>query len=167
MPGLGIVPREVIARMVTRSAPGSGCGSSTKAMVGWSTAASPATDRPPTVAQVRAQYVYSAGPGSQVLAGRTDTDHAVPYPDGPTAIGNLLPNDRTWHNGHTRQQLSVSVGDDGAVKWTSVLGQSRTVTSYDYRMHVAEEPEPGEKGRTSPGLGTFRTTSHPLLAPAR
>ena len=77
--------------------------------------------------------MFSVGPGSQVPAGRTDTDHPVPYPQGPTRIGNLVPNDRTWHNGHTRRQLSVTVDDKGTVTWTSVLGQSRTVTPHDYR----------------------------------
>jgi hypothetical protein len=86
------------------------------------------------IAQVRAEYIHSVGPGSHVLAERTDTDHAIPHPDGPTQIGNLLPNDRTWHNGHTRQQLSVTVDHSGPVTWTSVLGQTRTVNPYDYRM---------------------------------
>jgi hypothetical protein len=94
------------------------------------------------VAQVRAEYVYSVGPGSQVLAGRTDTDHAIPYPDGPTQIGNLIPNDRTWHNGHTKEQLSVTVDDSGSVTWTSVLGQSRTVNPYDYLMEDPPEDAP-------------------------
>ena len=85
------------------------------------------------VAHVRSEYVFSVGPGSQVPAGRTDTDHPIPYPQGPTRIGNLVPNDRVWHNGHTRQQLSVTVDDTGTVTWTSVLGQTRTVTPYDYR----------------------------------
>ena len=92
------------------------------------------------IAHVRAEYVHSVGPGSQVMAERTDTDHATPYPDGQTQIGNLLPNDRTWHNGHTRQQLSVTVDDSGSVTWTSVLGQTRTVNPYDYRLHD-EPPE--------------------------
>jgi hypothetical protein len=139
VPGLGIVPREVIARMITEERArlklwviDEGDGRLVhRAVTGY-------RPTPEQIAQVRAQYVYSVGPGSQVLAGRTDTDHAVPYPDGPTAIGNLLPNDRTWHNGHTRQQLSVSVDDSGAVKWTSVLGQSRIVTPYDYGRHLPQ-----------------------------
>jgi len=139
VPGLGIVPREVIVRMIDEERArlklwviDEGDGRLVhRAITGY-------RPTPEQIAQVRAQYVYSVGPGSQVLAGRTDTDHAVPYPDGPTAIGNLLPNDRTWHNGHTRQQLSVSVDDSGAVKWTSVLGQSRTVTPYDYGTHLTE-----------------------------
>jgi len=136
VPGLGIVPREVIARMITEERSrlklwviDEGGRLIHRAITGY-------RPTPEQIAQVRAQYVYSVGPGSQVLAGRTDTDHAVPHPEGPTAIGNLLPNDRTWHNGHTHQQLSVSIDDRGAVKWTSVLGQSRTVTSYDYSSHL-------------------------------
>ena len=89
---------------------------------------------PEQIAQVRAEYVHSVGPGRQVPAARTDTDHAIPHPDGPTRIGNLIPTDRTWHNGHTRQQLSVTIDDSGSVTWTSVLGQSRTVSPYDYRL---------------------------------
>ena len=139
VPGLGIVPREVVLRMIDEERArlklwviDDGTGRLVhRAITGY-------RPTPEQIAQVRAQYVFSVGPGSQVLAGRTDTDHAVPYPEGPTAIGNLLPNDRTWHNGHTRQQLSVTVDDSGAVKWTSVLGQSRIVTPYDYRMHLPE-----------------------------
>src|SRR5262249_24407250 len=63
----------------------------------------------------------------------TDTDHATAWPDGDTVIGNLIPTDRTWHRGKTRNHLSVTVDDTGAVTWTSVLGQSRTVTPHDYR----------------------------------
>jgi hypothetical protein len=139
VPGLGIVPRDVVARMIAEE------GARLRLLV-----VDEATGRlayratsayRPTAAQialVRAQYVFSVGPGSQVLAARTDTDHAVPYPTGPTQVGNLLPTDRTWHNGHTRQQLSVTVDDTGAVKWTSVLGQSRTVTPYDYGGHLPD-----------------------------
>ncbi|HET6817623.1 MAG TPA: DUF222 domain-containing protein [Mycobacteriales bacterium] len=150
VPGLGIVPRDVIARMIDEERArlklwviDEGNGRLVhRAVTGY-------RPTPEQIAQVRAQYVYSVGPGSQVLAGRTDTDHAVPYPDGPTAIGNLLPNDRTWHNGHTRQQLSVTVDDRGAVKWTSVLGQSRTVTPHDYGLHLAE-PDGAEPPAAQP-----------------
>jgi hypothetical protein len=135
VPGLGIVPREVVARMIDEERArlrlyviDEGNGRLVhRSITGY-------RPTPAQIAQVRAQYVFSVGPGSQVLAARTDTDHVVPYPEGPTAVGNLVPNDRTWHNGHTQQQLSVTVDDSGAVEWTSVLGQTRTVTSYDYRL---------------------------------
>src|SRR4051794_29979019 len=137
VPGLGMVPREVVARLVSEES------ARLRLLVvdedtGRLVHRAARTYRPTAeqIAQVRAQYVFSVGPGSQVLAGRTDTDHAVPYPMGPTEVGNLLPSDRTWHNGHTRRQLSVNLDDSGAVEWTSVLGQSRTVTPYDYGLHL-------------------------------
>src|SRR3954465_11226203 len=142
VPGLGIVPREIVARMIGQE------GARLRLLVsdddsGRLVYRATSAYRPTAeqIALVRAQYVFSVGPGSEVLAGRTDTDHAVPYPAGPTQVGNLLPNDRTWHNGHTRQQLSVTVDDCGAVKWTSVLGQSRTVMPYDYRMDIERVDE--------------------------
>jgi hypothetical protein len=139
VPGLGIVPREVVARMISQESARLRLlvvDEQTGRLVYRATSAYRPTAE--QIALVRAQYVFSVGPGSQVLAGRTDTDHAVPYPAGPTQVGNLLPNDRTWHNGHTRQQLSVTVDDSGAVKWTSVLGQSRTVKPYDYSTHLGD-----------------------------
>lgn len=135
VPGHGIVPRDVIADMIATELPKLRLmviDESTGRLVHRAVDAYRPT--PEQVAHVRAEYVTSVGPGSQVLAGRTDTDHAIPHPAGPTQVGNLLPNDRTWHNGHTRQQLSVTVDDSGSVTWTSVLGQTRTVNPYDYRM---------------------------------
>jgi hypothetical protein len=142
IPGVGIVPREVIATMVAKER------AKLRLMVVDETsgrlvyrAVDAYRPTPEQIAQVRAAYVYSVGPGSQVLAGRTDTDHAIAHPDGPTVIGNLVPNDRTWHDGHTKQQLSLTVDANGSVSWTSVLGQSRTVTPYDYRLEKpASEP---------------------------
>src|SRR4051795_2876030 len=142
VPGLGIMPREVVARLIGEE------GARLRLLVADEQSGRlvhrAARGYRPTaeqIAQVRAQYVFSVGPGSQVLAGRTDMDHAVPYPMGPTEVRHLLPSDRTWHNGHTRRQLSVTVDDSGAVKWTSVLGQSRTVTPYDYRMDIERPVE--------------------------
>ena len=94
------------------------------------------------VAQVRATYVFSVGPGSKILAVRCDTDHAIAHPVGPTVIGNLLPLDRTWHEGKTKGQLSVTVDDNGSVTVTTATGHTRTVTPYDYRM--------GEEHTSSP-----------------
>ena len=139
VPGHGIVPREVIAEMIATELPKLRLmviNETTGRLVHRAVDAYRPTAE--QIAQVRAEYIYSVGPGSQVLAGRTDTDHPIPYPEGPTRIGNLVPNDRVWHNGHTRRQLSVTVDDTGSVTWTSVLGQSRTVHPYDYRLE--EEP---------------------------
>jgi hypothetical protein len=146
VPGLGIVPRDVVARMISEESARLRLlvvDEDTGRLVYRATSAYRPTAE--QIALVRAQYVYSVGPASQVLAARTDTDHAIPYPTGPTQVGNLLPTDRTWHNGHTRQQLCVTVDDTGAVTWTSVLGQSRTVTPYDYGTHL---PDPETIDRT-------------------
>jgi hypothetical protein len=153
VPGLGIVPREIVARMIAEE------GARLRLLVvdeetGRLVYRATSAYRPTAaqIALVRAQYIFSVGPGSQVLAARTDTDHAVPYPTGPTQVGNLLPTDRTWHNGHTHQQLSVTVDDTGAVTWTSVLGQSRTVTPYDYGGHL-DSPEPAQAKKEDDPIG--------------
>ena len=90
---------------------------------------------PDQVAQVRATYVFSVGPGSKILATRCDTDHAIPHPIGPTMIGNLIPYDRPWHNGKTKSELSVTIDHNGHVTMTTASGQTRTVTPpHDHRM---------------------------------
>jgi hypothetical protein len=94
------------------------------------------------VAQVRAAWVTSARPGSQVPAVRADTDHAIPHPEGPTSVDNLLPLDRTWHRAKTHTSLSVTINPDGSATWNTVLGQTRTVTPYDYRL---DQGDPGEQ----------------------
>lgn len=97
VPGHGIVPREVIAEMIAAELP------KLRLMVideqtGRLLHRAVDAYRPTAaqIAHIRAEYIYSVGPGSQVLAGRTDTDHPIPHPQGPTQIGNLIPNDRTW-----------------------------------------------------------------------
>jgi hypothetical protein len=79
--------------------------------------------------------------------GTSDTPTTSPHtPVGPTAIGNLLPIDRPWHLGKTRGELSVTSDDGGHVYMTTVSGQTRTVTPYDYRM-----TEHAESAETSDG----------------
>lgn len=135
LPGLGVIPREVIAAMIRAELP------KLRLMVLDETdgrlvyraenSYRPTADQ---VAQIRATYVFSVGPGSQILGARTDTDHVIAAPTGPTQIGNLIPLDRPWHVAKTRKQLSVTVDDKASVRLTTVLGQTRTVTPYDYRM---------------------------------
>jgi len=96
LPGYGIIPRDVIRTMIREVLP------KLRLMV-----IDPDSGRlvyraessyrpsPEQVAQVRATYVFSVGPGSQVMAVRPDTDHVIPAPTGLTQIGNLLPADRS------------------------------------------------------------------------
>jgi hypothetical protein len=146
VPGLGIVPRTVIAEMIRTELPKLRLlvidPDSGRLLHRATTAYRPTADQ---VAQVRATYVFSVGPGSKILAVRCDTDHATPHPVGPTAIGNLLPIDRPWHIGKTRGELTVTVDDNGHVYMTTVSGQTRTVTPYDYRMTDPDSAPPDDE----------------------
>src|SRR3954451_25462625 len=147
--GLGIVPREVIAKLIRDELPKLRLmvidDQTGRLLHRAETSYRPTPDQ---VAQVRATYVLSVGPGSQILATRCDIDHATPHPIGPTQIGNLIPFDRPNHGHKTRGSLSVTVGDGDTVHLTSRLGQSRTVDPYDYRMtdDRAEQPVIGDRG---------------------
>ena len=129
LPGLGIIPRDVIAGMIRTELPKLRLMviDETTGRLAYRAESSyrPTADQ---VAQIRGTYIFSVGPGSQILAGRTDTDHVIEAPTGPTQIGNLIPLDRPWHVAKTKKQLSVTVDDKSHVHVTTVLGQSRTVT---------------------------------------
>jgi len=98
--------------------------------------------KPEQIAFVRAAYPTSLGPASKVRAERCDVDHFKEWPDGATIETNLGPFDRPWHLRKTRGSLTVTVDDSGAVTVTTVLGQSRTVTPYDYSGHLDPAPTP-------------------------
>jgi hypothetical protein len=143
VPGLGVVPREVIAELIAKE------DAKLRLMVidehsGRLLYRAEKAYRPtPTqIAHVRAAYIYSTGPGSQVLAGRTDTGHIPAWPEGPTQIGHLVPKDRRWHEAVTKGEVTVRIDDNGTVSWTTVTGQSRTVTPYDYRLEPPSSGEP-------------------------
>ena len=94
------------------------------------------------------------------MAVRTDTDHVIEAPIGPTQIGNLLPADRRWHIGKTKRQLSVTLDDDGVATVTTVLGQSRTVTPYDYRITPPDDASTEELAtRHTSRRGTDRSAA--------
>ena len=146
VPGLGIIPRPVIADLIRRELPTLRLlviDPDDGRLVHRATGSYRPT--PDQVAQVRATYVFSVGPGSTILATRCDTDHAIPHPIGPTVIGNLIPYDRPWHNGKTRGELSVTIDHNGHVTMTTVSGQTRTVTPYDHRMTDNEEESTADR----------------------
>jgi hypothetical protein len=144
VPGAGVVPRDVVKELIARELP------KLRLMVVDEQdgrlvyrAHHAYRPTPEQIAHVRAAYVFSAGPGSQVPAGRTDTGHVPAWPEGPTQIGHLVPKDRTWHEAVTRGELRVTIDDRGTVSWTTVTGQTRTVTPYDYRLEPAEADAAG------------------------
>ena len=150
VPAAGIVPREAIAELVARELP------RLRLMVVNDDPASPGygqlvyrgvdTYRPTVeqVAHVRAAFPTSLGLGSKVHAERCDVDHFVEWPLGSTIVTNLGPFDRTTHNHKTRGSLRVTVDDSGTVIVTTVLGQTRTVTPYDYSSHLEPKSEAPE-----------------------
>lgn len=134
VPGAGLVPRQVIADLIANEAPRLRLlviDEHTGRLL--HRAVDSYRPTPAQTAHARATYVYSTGPGSQVPASRCDIDHVVAHPDGPTVTGNLIPLDRTWHNAKTRHGLTVTINDQGVITITTPLGQTRTVTPYDYR----------------------------------
>ena len=145
VPAAGIVPREDIARMIADDQArlrllvvddGDGPGRGRVVYRGHQAY----RPKPDQIAFVRAAYPTSLGPASQVRAERCDVDHFKDWPDGATIETNLGPFDRPWHNRKTRGSLRVTVDDSGAVTVTTVLGQSRTVTPYDYSPHLDPSP---------------------------
>jgi hypothetical protein len=143
VPGCGLVPRDVVAQMVAKEMPKLRLlvvDESTGRLVYRAVDSYRPTAE--QVAHVRAAWVTSAGPGSQVFATRCDTDHVVEHPKGPTSISNLIPPDRTWHKRKTHTPLSVTIDPDGSANWNTALGQSRTVTPYDYLL--SEQPSIAE-----------------------
>ena len=76
-------------------------------------------------------------PGSSVPAQRCDLDHAVRFPDGPTAAANLQAVNRTGHEGKTRGHWSVELEDGGEGRWTGPSGHHWVTTPHDYRPQRA------------------------------
>ena len=141
VPAAGLVPREDIARMIAADQArlrllvvddGDGPGRGRVVYRGHD-GYRPTAEQ---IAYVRAAYPTSLGPASQVRAERCDIDHFTEWPDGITVETNLGPFDRPWHIRKTRGSLSVTVDNSGAVTVTTTLGQTRTITPYDYTPHL-------------------------------
>jgi hypothetical protein len=75
---------------------------------------------------IEAQHRTCRFVGCARPAVRTDIDHRVSYPAGPTDRENLHPLCRRHHNLKTRQQWTVHANPDGSESWTSPLGFAYT-----------------------------------------
>ncbi len=87
-------------------------------------------------------------PGCTVPAARCDIDHAVPWPQGPTVVGNLHARHRRHHNHKTRQTWTAQSLPDGSTDWLTV-SRRRYISrrqSYDdpltHPVETAERPPP-------------------------
>ena len=74
-------------------------------------------------------------PICQLAAQRCDLDHAVPWPQGPTAAGNLGPACRNDHRAKTHGGFGVTMSADGTT-WTTPTG---------HRYRTATDPLPVEE----------------------
>ena len=90
------------------------------------------------VDHVRAVDGVCRGPGCETLASRCDLDHEVPWPQGPTAVGNLHAKERFHHNVKTAEiWRSEPVGDDG-LAWTTTAGRRYVTRPKDWRASLRD-----------------------------
>lgn len=73
---------------------------------------------------VRARDHECQAPGCAVPARRCDAHHVVEWPAGPTSATNLRMLCRHHHRLVTHEGHEMAVLDDGAVRWTTALGQA-------------------------------------------
>lgn len=81
---------------------------------------------------VRARDRRCRFPGCSTPARSTDTDHVVPWPDGPTAERNLAPECRGHHRVKTHSGWRCRMHEDGSMTWISPLGTEHTTHVWDY-----------------------------------
>ena len=99
--------------------------------------------------QVRAADVTSRAPGSRRPAAWCDLDHEHPWADGgPTSEANLNCKDRRSHGFKTKGWWTTTMAPNRDVSWTTLLGQTETTRSHDYRQYLdARAPsDPAEAG---------------------
>lgn len=65
-------------------------------------------------------------------AGRTDTEHAIPWPNGPTCTCNLGPECRRHHRCKHHGGWTVTQDPDGTRHWTSALGRTYVTKPHQY-----------------------------------
>ncbi|MQA86404.1 MAG: DUF222 domain-containing protein [Streptosporangiales bacterium] len=82
--------------------------------------------RPPAALAefVRARDVTCRFPGCRQPAWRSDLDHVIPYPHGPTAAENLGPLCRRHHDLKQQPGWNVRRDPDGSYTWTSPTGHT-------------------------------------------
>jgi hypothetical protein len=90
------------------------------------------------VEHVRAVDGRCRGPGCEVIATRCDLDHEVPWPHGPTDVGNLHAKDRLHHNLKTAGIWTSAAVDDDGLEWTTVAGRRYVTYPKDWRASLGD-----------------------------
>lgn len=76
---------------------------------------------------------YCRGPGCTIPATKSETDHVLEYPSGPTSIGNLS-SAHSRHHGMKTNKWWSCVMDPGSrvVRWTTFFGRVYPTRPFDY-----------------------------------
>ena len=82
---------------------------------------------------VRARTATCPAPGCGASAHRADIDHTIPWPDGPTAEGNLGPPCRHHHRTKQAPGWNLEQPEPGVFRWTTPSGRGYETrpTKYD------------------------------------
>ncbi len=129
IPGIGIIPADVVADLATRFDTTIGRALLDPATGTVLETSSPAY-RPPAkiAAMVRLRDGVCRFPACTRPARRCDIDHVIPWPNGPTAPHNLHCLCKHHHRAKHEAGWRLSMTPDGVCTWTSPLGQ-------DYATH--------------------------------
>ncbi|MBY5163906.1 HNH endonuclease signature motif containing protein [Salsipaludibacter albus] len=94
---------------------------------------------------VIARDLHDTAPASTTAARLCDVDHVVPWPEGPTDVGNLGLVSRRAHTRKTRKQWRLDRHPDGSRTWT--------VPASGYQVHQPAPfhlPPPSRTGKDPP-----------------
>ncbi|PZU46777.1 MAG: hypothetical protein DI571_05120 [Arsenicicoccus sp.] len=95
--------------------------------------------------QVLAADVTSRAPGSRHPAAVCEIDHVTPWssdsPGGATAETNLVALAKRHHDLKTRALAFTALNTRRDLRWTTLLGQSETTRTHDYRQYT-HHPQP-------------------------
>ena len=138
IPGIGIIPADVVADLATRFDT-----TITRALLDPATGtiietSSPAY-RPPKkiAAMVRLRDGTCRFPGCTRPARRCDLDHVIPWPNGPTQVANLHCLCQHHHRAKHEAGWILAMTPDGVCTWTSPLGQDYTTHPVDHLQATA------------------------------
>lgn len=102
---------------------------------------------------IRLRDLTCIGPGTSRSSDRSDLEHLIPWPHGPTSAENLAPVSRFWHRakqagwGYRRSR-------DGTTTWTSRLGRRYRVPADSWRP--TEWERSGGQAATGTAAGLLR-----------
>lgn len=93
------------------------------------------------VSHVRAVDGTCRAPGCEILASRCDLDHETPWPEGPTAVGNLTSKHRQHHNLKTAGLWQSRRGPDDEVEWRTFAGRRYYTLPKDWLAATRRRPD--------------------------